>query len=424
MPGTLSVAAADGSNQRQLLEMKALELVIPSWSPDGRRITFGLIKRASQEWSAWEISADGTGLRRLFPDWQHNPLPVGWRPDGRVFVLMSQFQLWAARQPSRWLPAVRPPLSQLTSGETQFFAPVQFRDNHTFYAVGNTPLGELERLDLGSKTWVPHLGGLSAASVEYSRDGQRVVYVTHPGREMWVRFADGSRPVQLTKPPMVSWITRWSPDDRLIAFMGKSTAEEPWRTYLVDSTGGTPRLACGKEVGPQGDLSWAPDGKRIVYDAPSNQFYSGEGVYLRVLNLETCELTKFPGSDGLFSPRWSPDGSTLAALPGTYTSPEGRPFMLYHFSTGKWEEVMRPGFPNWPSWSHDGTSLWYWDLLKSTITRFDLRTHRHEDVAPLRAEEMTGTEISSWFALTPNDEPMILRRRDIQQIYALEWKSR
>ncbi len=37
-------------------------------------------------------------------------------------------------------------------------------------------------------------------------------------------------------------------------------------------------------------------------------------VYLRLLDLATGEVTKFPGSEGLHSPRVSPDGSTLAAL--------------------------------------------------------------------------------------------------------------
>ena len=40
---------------------------------------------------------------------------------------------------------------------------------------------------------------------------------------------------------------------------------------------------------------------------------------------------------------------------------------------------------------------------------------------PMKPGELTG-QVGSWFNLTPNDEPMILRRRDIQQIYALDWK--
>jgi hypothetical protein len=41
----------------------------------------------------------------------------------------------------------------------------------------------------------------------------------------------------------------------------------------------------------------------------------------------------------------------------------------------------------------------------------------------VRIDELAGLP-TPWFALTPNDEPMVLRRRDIQQIYALDWKPR
>ena len=55
--------------------------------------------------------------------------------------------------------------------------------------------------------------------------------------------------------------------------------------------------------------------------------------------------------------------------------------------------------------------------------RYDLREQRNEEILPLKREESAGSP-GTWFNLTANDEPMILRRRDIQQIYALEWKPR
>ena len=46
-----------------------------------------------------------------------------------------------------------------------------------------------------------------------------------------------------------------------------------------------------------------------------------------------------------------------------------------------------------------------------------------EEMLTVQPEEMTGL-VGYWFNLTPDDEPMILRRHDIQQIYALDWKAR
>jgi hypothetical protein len=41
----------------------------------------------------------------------------------------------------------------------------------------------------------------------------------------------------------------------------------------------------------------------------------------------------------------------------------------------------------------------------------------------MNMEQVTG-RVGTWFALTPDDQPMILRRRDIQQVYVLNWKAR
>ena len=49
---------------------------------------------------------------------------------------------------------------------------------------------------------------------------------------------------------------------------------------------------------------------------------------LRRLDLKTHELTTLPGSEGLFSPRWSLDGRYLAAL-----TSDSRKLMLFDFET-------------------------------------------------------------------------------------------
>jgi DNA-binding winged helix-turn-helix (wHTH) protein/dipeptidyl aminopeptidase/acylaminoacyl peptidase len=417
-PGSLWVASSDGSNARRLLELKGQAIGTPCWSPDGKRVAFGQVNRATGEASAWEVLADGTGLRRLFPDWAEIHQPAGWTPDGHL-LLNSRGQYWTVQQP-RFFEHGQPRRVQLSFGEPSFAGWIRFRDSRTFYTVGSTPLGQLQRFDTRSRTWEPHLGGISAETVEYSRDRQSVVYATYPEGELWVRRADGSHPVQLTKAPMRASIGRWSPDGRVIAFAGHGTPDQPSRIYLVDAAGGSVRPACRKEC--EGlDLTWMADGKTIVFDTPLNRFRAAE-YYLRLLDVATGEVTKLPGSEGLHSPRMSPDGSTLAAL---FLSPTGNRLMLYHFSEGVWRKIPQPGVgdADWPSWSHDGESIWYYDQVRGSIVRYHARENRHEDMLKLKVEEMAGL-VGFWFNLTPDDEPMILRRRDIQQIYALDWKPR
>jgi Tol biopolymer transport system component len=206
-------------------------------------------------------------------------------------------------------------------------------------------------------------------------------------------------------------LPRWSPDGKLIAFNGRTGLDPRPRIYVVNAAGGTPYPACRKGCGAQSDLAWAPDGKRIIY---------GDGVLvcLWALDVETGEATKFPDSDGLYSPRWSPDGSTLAALEQRSSS---RRLKLYQVSERKWKETAESGgFVSWPFWSHDAKSVWYLNASRGTISRYRVHEDRHEDVLREKTEELAAT----WFALTADDEPMILRRRDIQQIYAFDWKAR
>jgi sugar lactone lactonase YvrE len=314
---------------------------------------------------------------------------------------------------------------QLSSGEPIFSSQVEFRHSRTFYAVGTTPLGQLQRFDFSLRAWVPHLGGISAQSVEYSRDGQRLVYTTYPEGELWICNADGSDPVQLIRAPMLADIGRWSPDDRMIAFTGKSGPGQPWRIYLVDPTGGNVRAATPKES-RAGDFAWMANGRKLVFAAPTARFATEEH-YLRLLDLATGEIIKFPGSDGLYSPRLSPDNSTLAAQ--VWPSQE---LVVYRFSERVWTKLARPGpgITDWESWSRDGESIWYWDGLNGRIVRCHVRENKHEEMLKLKYEEMLTAKpeemaglVGYWFNLTPNDEPMILRRRDIQQIYAFDWKA-
>jgi DNA-binding winged helix-turn-helix (wHTH) protein/Tol biopolymer transport system component len=421
---SLWVASSGGSNVRRLLELKDREIVLPCWSADGRRIIFGQIDRATQEQSAWDIGVNGAGLRRLLPNFGRNHLPAGLRSDGSLLIV-SEGQFWIAQQ-WRFFLSKHPPPRQLSTGDTLFSVPIQLQHSGTFYSVGTTRLSELQRLDARSGRWYPHLGGIYAGAVDYSRDGQAVVYCTPEG-ELWVRRADGSRPVQLTRAPMETGIGRWSPDGRVIAFSAKRMPDQPWSIYLVDAAGGSVRPACPSQCSAM-DLSWMPDGKKIVFSAPivSNPnvepyLLHTEKNYLRLLDLATGVVTKFPGSEGFHSPRMSPDGSTLAALDFI----AGNELAIYVLSEGVWKKLPQPGpgGVDWPSWSHDGQSIWYYDSKRGAVMRCLVRENRHDEMLKLREEEMAGSA-GSFFNLTPDDTPMIARRHDVQQIYALQLKPR
>ena len=112
--------------------------------------------------------------------------------------------------------------------------------------VGEQPRSELVRYDAKSGQFLPFLGGISATSVTFSRDGRWVAYVSFPEGELWRSRADGSQKLQLTSAPFYVFSVSWSPDGRQIAFSGHQPGVRQ-ELYTVTPEGGTPAS------GPQGN---------------------------------------------------------------------------------------------------------------------------------------------------------------------------
>jgi len=71
----------------------------PKFSPDGDRIRFN-VEGAYR--SIWEISVEGTDLRRVLPEWEFTNHCCGsWTTDGKYFVFQAtrdqRTQIWADR---------------------------------------------------------------------------------------------------------------------------------------------------------------------------------------------------------------------------------------------------------------------------------------------------------------------------------------
>ena len=127
------------------------------------------------------------------------------------------------------------------------------------------------------------------------------------GSILWRSKPDGSERLQLSEPPLFVGPLRWSPDGTQIAFIGKM-ADKPWNIYVVARSGGVPRalLNDGRNVV---DPEWSPDGRSLMFGRPP-EYWAEAGLpkAIYTLDLTSNVISKLPGSDGLYSPRWSPDG--------------------------------------------------------------------------------------------------------------------
>jgi Tol biopolymer transport system component len=281
------------------------------------------------------------------------------------------------------------------------------------FVVGALARGELTRYDVKSAAFVPFLSGISADSVRFSKDGQWVAYVSFPDCTLWKSKADGSQSMQLSYPPLTAVLPSWSPDGKQLVFYGFLPGTDA-KMFTVSTDGGTPRELILDDSEKKYDADWSPDGTRIIFgNGPTDP-----GSTIRILDVKTNQLSTLPGSTGLYSPRWSPDGRYIAAM--NFNS---RSLMLFDLQKQKWEEIAKItlGFPNW---SKTGEYVYFLhEENEPSVMRVRVRDRKIERVADLKKFRQTGYW-TVWLGMAPDDSPLLLRDTGTREIYALDWQER
>ena len=420
---TLYIARQDGSAPRLLADQgdaSGRKVYWPRWSPDGRQLRFSRFDLRTNEHSLWEISADGSGLHPLLPQWKtpHNECCGVWTADGKYFLFVSRRNgrgdIWAIPSRPGLLRKQQP--VQITAGPISYAAPLPARDGGLF-AIGAESRGELVRYDPAAGQWVPHPAGFSASAVDFSRDGQWTAYVSLADGTLWRARADGTRRLQLTSAPLKVYLPRWSPRGEQIAFYGAHPGE-PRAIYLVSPQGGIARRALENDSSEQIDPDWSPDGNRLVFERAPRAGREGKATTLQLLDLRTHQLSQIPGSNGLCSPRWSPDGRYIAAMPTGSTA-----LMLFDVQTGQWTELVKISL-GYPNWSRDGRYI-YFDRFTvwPGIARIRIADRKVEQVASVQDQDRLWT-LATWTGLDPQGQPLLMRDISISEIYKLVWNPR
>jgi Tol biopolymer transport system component len=195
------VAPADGSTEAQALELGG-PAEAPIFSPDGRRLAYTAPTSGGQ--ALFVANLDGTGREQLstaYPSFSHGfghgAMGFAWSPDGSSILFSA-----GDREPEE---------SNVYVVASDGSAPEQ-------------PVTSERGIEYGA-TWSP--------------DGKRIAYLasapsTHPN--LMVANADGSDSKQLIDQT-VFWLTpQWSPDGTMI-IVHANIAEEP-PIWLIDSVNG------------------------------------------------------------------------------------------------------------------------------------------------------------------------------------------
>jgi serine/threonine protein kinase/Tol biopolymer transport system component len=406
----LFLAKNDGAESHSLVSLAGWPLA-PQWSPDGKKLRLTLQDQKTNATSLWEVSSDGKNPHPLLSGWHDPPSECCgvWTPTGKHFVFSSQGSIWELQEKISWLQKNSLEPVQLTSGPLALFSPVPAKDGKKLFVVGKRPRGELVRYESSSDRFTPFLSGISAEHVSFSKDGMWVAYVTFPEGTLWRSRADGSQRLQLSYPPLYASIPRWSPDGKQIAFFSV-TPGKPSRIYVVSPEGGNPQELLPGDDHPQADPYWSPDGHALIFGG----LYASASAGIRILDLKTRQLTTLPGSQELFSPRWSPDGRYVAAIRWNSQS-----LLLFDQTRQKWSEVVKGRNVSFPNWSRDGQYIYFLSWPENpAVVRIRLSDYTLEQVANLKNFHPTGYW-DDWVGLDPGDAPLLLRDTGLQDVYAL-----
>jgi Tol biopolymer transport system component len=324
-----------------------------------------------------------------------------------------------------FLDGTEPRPVRLTSGPLPFTSPVPVNDGKTLLVIGQESRTELLRYDAENRRFDSYFQGISAGSFDFSPDRAWISYVSYPDMTLWRSRLDGSEKTQLTFPPVRAYGPSWSPDGSKIAFTDMRYYH-PWRIAIVPSSGGTLRsIPPATENEVQGDPTWTPDGRSIVFakatrndsDRPEPVLQDRGRQEIDQLDLDTGKVTVIPRSDGFYSPRVSPDGRYIAAITGGMTE-----LKLFDTHAERWSTLLQRDRLGLNFWARDGKYVYVRDSSgnSATLDRVRVADRTVKPVLSLKSLPQVVDGTTLWIGLAPDGAPVMIRDRSVQEIYALD----
>ena len=417
-----SLFLLDSNNEKRKIFTASGIVLWPRWSPDGERLRFTVEDSSTASSALWEIRADGRGAHLLLPGWNKPSIECcgEWSRDGRYYVFQTgtfaHSDIWAVAD--GFFGMSRP--IQLTAGPLSFSSPSPSLDGKWLYAVGAQYRYETIRLDPSSGQITTLTSMPSLDSLDYSRDGKWLAYVSYPDGILWRSRADGSDRLQLTYPPIMAAAPQWSPDGTQIAF-SRIRVGEPWQIDIVPAEGGTPQSVF-PEARNQSSPAWSGDGQSLIFGRlPWLESGKNLPVRLEKVDLHSHKLLEIPGSEDMLTPSVSPDGKFLSAL---HTA-AAQQLSIYDFGSAKWSDLnSTTGYR--PVWTRDSKAL-YLINREGELQRYRSATGKLESVAKmpdrmppfgLANQSLQGL---AFLSIGLDGAPLVARDQGSSQIYAIKW---
>jgi Tol biopolymer transport system component len=424
----LYLGISDGSNSRKLAALPFPAARSLSWSPDRKRLHFilGETEGNRQIDRLWELKLGEDKCRKLLPGWSPSPADQEgggqWTPDGRFFIFTAIHDgisaIWSiSERHDVFAPGVNTP-AQLTAVPGGVSGIAASPDGKRIYAAITLPQrGEVVRLEPGTGQFVtyPQMRGISAGQLAFSPDGNQVAYMGYPDERLWKMNSDGTNRQSLSERGA---LPLWSPDGRLIAFMGWDRLNDGTTIRLISPAGGPIQQPVSWH-GWQGAPNWTRDGNQLVFgeNGPVNPIPAS--CRLHAFDFRSGRTTDLPGTAGLWTARTSPVTDRYVAA----MTNDNRKLVLYDRRTASLTELLSSAdgpLGDNPVWSKDGKFI-YMDVSfarEPAVYRIRVADRKIELVASLRGLRRTTASVGLWIGLTPDGSLLTLRELQGSEIYS------
>jgi Tol biopolymer transport system component len=249
----------------------------PSFSPDGRYITFTSYRDENGE--IYLMTADGAEPKRLTTQPQKNDYGANFSADGKKILFASSDDR----------------LSQA---------------NVTLQADGSGARSELFHLiDTSGNQMITLMNNPSPiGNPVFSPDSRQIAFEANTGGniDIYLMDTDGKNRRRITTNNADDGQPVFSPDGKSIVFV--SRRDDNYELYMMDVDGSNQRRLTytpWEEYEPV----FSPDGKKLAYVSAKD--YDLELMLLDLKTQESLQLTKTPGAN--INPAFSPDGKLAFA---------------------------------------------------------------------------------------------------------------